>query len=97
MWWWPWGKAIRRPAVVLYTREGCHLCHEVRALLEAERAGVDFELTVLDIDLDEGQKRLYDTEVPVVSIDGRVRFRGTVNPVLLRRTLRAACTSGFPA
>ena len=90
MWWWPWGKATRRPAVVLYTREGCHLCHDVRALLEAERAGVDFELTVSDIDLDEEQKRLYDTEVPVVSIDGRVRFRGTVNPVLLRRTLRAA-------
>jgi glutaredoxin len=88
--WWPWGKPARRPAVVLYTREGCHLCHEVRAFLEAERAGVDFELTILDIDLDEEQKRLYGLEVPVVSIDGRVRFRGTVNPVLLRRTLRAA-------
>jgi glutaredoxin len=88
--WWSWGRATRRPAVVLYTREGCHLCHEVQASLEAERAGMDFDLTVLDIDRDEELKRLYALEVPVVSIDGRVRFRGQVNLVLLRRTLRAA-------
>ena len=90
--WWPWGRATRRPAVVLYTREGCHLCHEVQARLEAEGAGVDFELVVLDIDADEEHRRLYDLEVPVVSIDGRVRFRGRVNLVLLRRALRAAAS-----
>ena len=90
--WWSWGKATRRPAVVLYTREGCHLCHEVQAILEAEKAGVDFDLTILDIDRDEEAKRLYDLEVPVVSIDGRVRFRGRVNLVLLRRALRAAAS-----
>ena len=60
------------------------------ARLEAERAGVGFDLTIVDIDRDEGAKRLYDLEVPVVSIDGRVRFRGVVNAVLLRRALRAA-------
>ena len=90
--WWPWGKATRRPAVVLYTREGCHLCHEVLACLEAERAGVDFDLTTIDIDRDEEAKRLYDLEVPVVGIDGRVRFRGRINAVLLRRALRAAAS-----
>ena len=88
--WWPWKSATRRPAVVLYTREGCHCCHEAHARLEAERAGVDFDLAIVDIDQDEEAKRLYDLEVPVVSIDGRVRFRGVVNAVLLRRALRAA-------
>ena len=90
--WWPWGRATRRPAVVVYTREGCHACHEIQARLEAERLVVDFELTVIDIDQDEGLKTLYDIEVPVVSIDGRVRFRGQINVVLLRRALRAAMT-----
>ena len=88
--WWPWKGATRRPAVILYTREGCHLCHDLQASLVAERAGIDFDLTILDIDRDEEAKRLYDLEVPVVSIDGRVRFRGRVNLVLLRRELRAA-------
>ena len=88
--WWFWGRAIRRPVVVLYTRKGCHSCHEIQAQLEAEQLVVDFELTVLDIDQDERLKTLYDLEVPVVSIDGRVRFRGQINVVLLRRALRAA-------
>ena len=39
---------------------------------------------------DTEARDLYDLEVPVVSIDGRVRFRGMVNAVLLRRELRSA-------
>ena len=88
--WWPWKSATRRPAVILYTREGCHCCHEAKASLVAEGAGVGFDLSIVDIDQDEEAKRLYDLEVPVVSIDGRVRFRGQINVVLLRRALRAA-------
>ena len=31
----------------------------------------------------------HGTSVPVVAIDGKVRFRGVVNPVLLERLLKA--------
>ena len=31
----------------------------------------------------------FDTEVPVVAVNGKVRFRGVVNPVLLERLLLA--------
>jgi glutaredoxin len=70
--------------VVLYTRKGCHLCDEALRLLEAH--GLAPEL--VDIDADPELRAQFDTSVPVVEIDGRVRFRGRVDAVLLRRLLR---------
>jgi hypothetical protein len=42
----------------------------------------------IDIDTDPALRAEFDTCVPVVEIDGRVRFRGRVDEVLLRRLLR---------
>jgi glutaredoxin len=72
-------------SVVLYTRQKCHLCHEAEQLLV--RHGLRPRL--VDIDLDPELRRRFDTCVPVVEIDERVRFRGRINEVLLRRLLRA--------
>jgi glutaredoxin len=76
--------AHSEPRVVLYTRDGCHLCDDAQQLL------LQHGLTPLrvDIDADAVLKERFDTMVPVVEIDGRVRFRGRVVPVLLRRILR---------
>jgi glutaredoxin len=72
--------------VVLYTREGCHLCDEAREVLR------DFGIspTIVDIDEDADLHDRFDTCVPVVEIDGQVRFRGRVEPRLLRRIIRSA-------
>jgi glutaredoxin len=75
--------AVRVFNVVLYSREGCHLCHDAEQTLLRE--GVT--LTRVDIDTDSELQARFDTCVPVVEIDGRVRFRGRVDPVLLRRIL----------
>jgi glutaredoxin len=72
-----------QPSVILYTREGCHLCDDAKALLCAHGLKVE----EVDIDADEQLKRQFDTCVPVVEIDGKIRFRGRVNEVLLRRLL----------
>jgi glutaredoxin len=42
----------------------------------------------IDIDDDEDLIQQFNTCVPVVEINGKVRFRGQVDPVLLRRLLR---------
>jgi glutaredoxin len=73
----------RLPTVVLYTREGCHLCDDARQ--ELERHGIAPQC--IDIDADSSLRERFDTCVPVVEIDGRIRFRGRVEPVLLRRIL----------
>ena len=75
--------------VVLYTRHGCHLCADAWRVLEAERAAFPLSLQAVDIDADPHLVALYGESVPVVTVNGQVRFRGQVNPVLLRRLLQA--------
>jgi len=78
-----------RIAVVLYTRAGCHLCDDAKRLLEKYTESHGLTVTEIDIDHDPTLKAQFDLCVPVVEINGKVRFRGTVNEVLLRRILNA--------
>lgn len=73
------------PDVVLYTRKDCHLCDEAQAVLL--RHGL--RPKVVDIDANRALRDRYNECVPVVEIDGRERFRGRVNEVLLRRLLNS--------
>jgi glutaredoxin len=74
--------------VVLYTRTGCHLCDDARATLERYRAYLP-AVTEVDIDGDPGLIERFTTCVPVVEFDGKVRFRGRVHELLLRRLIAA--------
>jgi glutaredoxin len=92
-----WLLGRRRPAArreslqfVVYTRRGCHLCDAALERLTAARTRHGFGLTVVDVDTDPELVARYDTCVPVVTVNGKVRFRGVVNGVLLERLLRHA-------
>ena len=69
---------------VLYTRAGCHLCEEAEQLLIAH----GLKVSKVDIDDEPTLRERFDTCVPVVEIDGKIRFRGRVNEVLLRRIIK---------
>ncbi|RIK80680.1 MAG: hypothetical protein DCC67_09120 [Planctomycetota bacterium] len=69
--------------VILYTRQGCHLCEDAEKLLREHGATPD----LIDIDADPALREQFNVCVPVVEIDGRIRFRGRVDPLLLRRLL----------
>ena len=69
--------------IVLYSRSGCHLCDQAAALLA--RHGLHYE--VVDIDANPDLRARYTECVPVVVIDGKERFRGHVDELLLRRLL----------
>jgi glutaredoxin len=69
---------------VLYSRNGCHLCDLAEQLLIEH----GLRPVVVDIDADANLVERFNTCVPVVEIDGKVRFRGSVNPMLLRRLLK---------
>jgi glutaredoxin len=80
-WWWKKREPVE---AVLYTRQGCHLCGEAKAHLMAEGVRV----REVDVDDNPSLLALHGEWVPVVEINGKVRFRGRVNRVLLRRLLR---------
>ncbi len=71
--------------LVLYTRQGCHLCHQAEELL----ASYGLQPRLVDIDNDPELQSTFDTCVPVVEIDGQVRFRGRIDELLLRRLINA--------
>ncbi len=69
--------------VILYTRTGCHLCDVAYEVLVEH----GLQPHKVDIDADTSLRKRFDTCVPVVEIDDKIRFRGQVNPVLLKRLL----------
>ena len=71
--------------VVLYTRQGCHLCDQAEQLL----ANHGLCPQLVDIDVNPDLRSKFDTCVPVVEIDGQIRFRGRIDEVLLRRLIDA--------
>lgn len=75
--------------VVLYTRSHCPLCDEAKATLADYRHLLP-PVEEIDIDGDPAWKEKYDTCVPVVEIDGKLRFRGKISRVLLERLIDAS-------
>lgn len=86
-------KILKRPpsttAVTMYTRAGRGCCDQAAATLRAAGKRHRFTLEYVDVDSLPDLKTLYGSHVPVILVNGKVRFRGKVNPVLLERLLVA--------
>jgi glutaredoxin len=89
-WWRATETEMINRQVVLYTRRGCHLCEDAYSFLQLEQQQHGFALTTIDVDADSELAARYDTCVPVVTVDGKERFRGRINAVLWRRLFRSA-------
>jgi glutaredoxin len=76
-------------SVTVYTRKGCHLCDEAIELLQSYSAYLP-AIQEVDIDADPALRQQWDTCVPVVEIDGKVRFKGYVSEMLLRRLIEGS-------
>jgi glutaredoxin len=70
-------------SVILYSRPGCHLCEEARAMLE--RSGAAFEER--DIEADDALLRRYLERIPVIVVDGEEAFELVVEEAALRARL----------
>ncbi|MDA1018084.1 MAG: glutaredoxin family protein [Planctomycetota bacterium] len=86
------GKPVFR-SVVVFSRKDCHLCDDAKVLLLKWSKDLP---TILDVDVDDDPELLeqFGDCVPVVEIDGKVRFRGKVSEVLFLRLLDAAKRRG---
>ncbi|MDQ3849721.1 MAG: glutaredoxin family protein [Actinomycetota bacterium] len=69
--------------LVLYSRPGCHLCDDARAVLE--RAGAPF--AEIDITTDDALHAAYLERIPVVVLDGEELFEFFVDEAVLTERL----------
>jgi len=74
--------------VTLYSRPGCHLCEEARAVLERARGRAPFEIDEINIEADAVLHARYLERIPVVVLDGEELFEYFVHEeALIRRIL----------
>ncbi|MGO9056181.1 MAG: glutaredoxin family protein [Candidatus Binataceae bacterium] len=73
--------------LVLYSRAGCELCHEMEIVVEQEMARYEARLEKIDIDRDPELKQRFDFEVPVLFVNGRKAFKYRCTPRELRKRL----------
>jgi glutaredoxin len=84
--WRPKVSGRRFNTATLYVRKGCHLCDEAAELLTRYEPWIPAPVEV-DIDADAKLAERFCTCVPVVMLDGKIRFRGKINEALLRRLI----------
>ena len=85
---WLLGRRTRRLEhlkIILYSKSRCHLCHQAEELFRKAQQQYFFSLEVVDVANDAELLARFGHEVPVVAIDGKVRFRGPISPVLVKR------------
>jgi glutaredoxin len=75
------------PRVTLYSRPGCHLCDDARAVVEQVCTELGQSYVEISIDDDPDLRRRYGEEVPVTLVDGAQHDFWRVDPVRLRAAL----------
>jgi hypothetical protein len=74
--------------LVLYVREGCHLCDQFLVELSVD-LGPDIErLAVVDVDRDPDLASRFGLRVPVLELDGEVLCEGYYDGAGVRRALQ---------
>jgi hypothetical protein len=75
------------PRVTLYSRPGCHLCDDARAVVEEVCTELGESYVEISVDDDPALRRRYGDEVPVTLVDGAQHDFWRVDPGRLRTAL----------
>lgn len=81
------GGAEQAARLVLYSREYCHLCHEMLAALGHLQVEFGFALEVIDVDADPELERRFNEMVPLLVHDGIELARWRIDIEALRAYL----------
>jgi glutaredoxin len=71
---------MSKPHVVIYSRPGCHLCDEAKAVILSAGCSDQFVLEEINIESDEELLRKYKYDIPVIVIEGIESFIHRVDP-----------------
>ena len=77
--------------LTLYSRPGCHLCDEMKAVVTRVVNELETPVTIdeVDISTDADLEARYSLEIPVLLIDGRKAAKYRIADDALRRILNA--------
>ena len=76
--------SISLPQVTFYTKAGCHLCEQARAMLDDIATEIDYELTEIDIRSNLALFEQYRYRIPVIivntthMVEGRIEYSNLV-------------------
>ncbi|HEX5856246.1 MAG TPA: glutaredoxin family protein, partial [Thermoanaerobaculia bacterium] len=75
------------PALRLLSRPGCHLCDEMKALVQKVARTIPLTLEDIDIYGDDELEERYGLEIPVLLVDGKKVAKYRVTESELMRVL----------
>lgn len=78
--------------ITLYSRPGCHLCDDARAVIERVCADTGTSYDEVSIDEDPELKERFGEEIPVTFVDGRQHDFWRVSEDRLRAALGRPAT-----
>ena len=74
-------------ALTLYSRPGCHLCEEMKAVVHTVARSIPLILEEVDISTDPALEARYGLEIPVLLVDGRKAAKYRIGEGELRKLL----------
>jgi glutaredoxin len=77
------------PVVTIYSRPGCHLCDDMKAVVARVARSVPLTLEDIDISSDPALDASYGPEIPVLMIGGKKAAKYRVTEDEVRRLLLA--------
>jgi glutaredoxin len=75
--------------VTIYSKPGCHLCDEMKAVVKETIHGREITLEEIDISGNPDLLQRYEVEIPVLLIDGKKAAKFRITEAELRRKLDA--------
>jgi glutaredoxin len=73
----------------IYSRPGCHLCDEAKAVIEPLRERYGMVLRTINVESSADLENRYGSDIPVVLVNGTEAFRHRVDRFELERKLKA--------
>ena len=73
--------------LTLYGRADCHLCHEMRAVVDVVARDLPLSVEEVDVDGDPALVARWGDDVPVLAVNGRAAFKHRVDAGALRARL----------
>ena len=73
--------------LTLYSRPGCHLCDEMKAVVKNVARTIPLSLEEIDISTDPALEAQYGLEIPVLLVEGKKAAKYRIGEEELRRLL----------